>query len=351
MARSWGAPLFAALVAGAWASACSSDDAREPLLPVAGGGLDAGVDDGDDEGSAAPQSSAGCNAQGAPTYAAGTQMGELEHDGLARSFRVHVPPGYRADRPAALVVMLHGGGGSGRQFELNSARMDAVADRESFLSVYPDGTGAIKTWNGGGCCGSAVSEDVDDVGFVAALLDHLEQTLCIDRQRIFAAGMSNGGIMSHRLACELSDRIAAIAPVSGTNMTASCVPKRPLAVLQIHGTADGHVPYDGGEGCGPAGVAFPSVPATMEAWRLRNGCSSAKTVTFQQGDGSCETYGGCVFGADVTLCSITGGGHSWPGGDPPAGLVECPANGPQSTTFSASEVIWSFFRQHPLSTK
>jgi polyhydroxybutyrate depolymerase len=160
--------------------------------------------------------------------------------------------------------------------------------------------------------------------------------------------MSNGGILSHRLACELSDRIAAVAPVAGTDMTSACTPARPIAVQQIHGSADGHVPFDGGEGCGPAGVPFTSVPETMQRWRTRNGCGDASVVTFEQGDGRCETYQGCSAGADVTLCTIAGGGHNWPGGKPPAGLVECPGNGGQSSTFSASEAVWRFLSRHPL---
>jgi polyhydroxybutyrate depolymerase len=224
--------------------------------------------------------------------------------------------------------------------------MDPIADREGFVTVYPDGTGAIRTWNGGGCCGRAVIDGIDDVGFVAALLDHLEAALCLDRRRIYATGMSNGAILSHRLACELSTRITAIAPVAGTDNTSSCAPTRSVAVLAIHGTEDGHVPWDGGLGCGPAGVAFNSVPATVEGWRARNGCGAASTVYFEQGDGRCVGHGGCAEHGDVVLCSIEGGGHSWPGGAPPAGLVECPENGPQSTTFLASEAIWRFFAQH-----
>jgi polyhydroxybutyrate depolymerase len=114
--------------------------------------------------------------------------------------------------------------------------MDDVADREGFVTVYPDGLGVLGTWNGGGCCGYAVQNDVDDVGFVTALLDHLEQALCIDRARVFASGMSNGGIFSHRLACEQSERIAAIAPVAGTLMIESCAPSRSVSVMHIHGS-------------------------------------------------------------------------------------------------------------------
>jgi len=293
--------------------------------------------------------SEGCDA--APDYEVGTTASEIEFDGGRRTFRVHVPPGYDPFTPVAVLLMFHGGGGSARQFEEASAEMDPIADREGFVTVYPDGTGTLRTWNGVGCCGAAVTQNIDDVGFVRALLDHIESSLCVDRNRVFASGMSNGGILSHRLACELADRLSAIAPVAGTDLTSTCSPARPIAVMHTHGTADGHVPWEGGEGCGPsAGVDFTSVPETMERWRTRNGCSSTKTVTLTQGDARCESYEACSNGADVTLCSIDGGGHNWPGGRPPAGLVDCPEDGGQSSTFDVSEVIWSFLRAHPMRT-
>jgi len=314
--------------------------------------------DASDEDAAAsmapPLESTGCGTGAGLAYAAGTTAAEITHAGAARTFRVHVPPGYDGSSARALVLLLHGGGGGALQFERASSRFDPVADREEIIAVYPDGSGALKTWNGGGCCGSAVANQVDDVGFVSALLDHLEASLCIDRRRIFASGMSNGAIMSHRLGCELADRIAAIAPVAGTNMTASCTPSRPLPVLQIHGTADGHVPWDGGEGCGPAGVAFTSVPTTIEDWRRRNACSSVVDADVggqldaDPNEVHCEVSSECAERAAVELCAIEGGGHNWPGGEPPAEIVACPGNGFQSTTFSASEAIWRFFAAHPM---
>jgi len=332
------------------ATGCASE--AEPALSIVDAGmLDAGMLDAAITGAdsavdaGASPLSAGCG-RASGSYGAGTTAGMVMHDGVMRTFRVHLPPSYASNTAHPLVLMLHGGGGSGRQFEEASSRMDPIADREGFVTVYPDGSGVLKTWNGGGCCGYAVQNDVDDVGFIGALLDHLDAELCIGRDRVYATGMSNGAIMSHRLACELTDRIAAIAPVAGTDMTATCAPSRPIPVLQIHGTDDGHVPWDGGEGCGPAGVAFTSVPDTMERWRTRNGCRATTGSYLEQGDGACSVYTGCEGGGDVILCSIEGGGHNWPGGDPPAGLVECPGNGGQSSTFIASEVIWSFFASY-----
>ena len=263
----------------------------------------------------------------------------FQYAGVMRSFRVHVPAGLAERAATPLVLMFHGGGGSGNQFQNASSRMDEVADREGFITVYPDGSGVLRTWNGGGCCGYAVTNAIDDVGFCDALLDHLTSALCVDEHRIYASGMSNGGLMSHRLGCELSQRFAAIAPVAGTNMAPACAPARKLSVLQIHGSADGHVPWDGGEGCGPARVAFSSVPDTLAIWTAANGCEAGRRTWLDQGDGHCEEQLGCDEGVSVVLCRIEGGGHSWPGGDPPADLAECPVDGPQSSTFSASEVI------------
>lgn len=331
-----------------WLPACAptgtldaAPDASVVDGALEGSSIDVGTGGG---GTVDPDPSAGCG--GTAGYPLGTTLGMLAHDGLDRTFRVHVPPGYDASRPSSVVFMFHGGGGSGEQLDTMSSNMTPIADRENFIVVYPDGTGTIRTWNGGECCGAAVRNDVDDVGFVAALLDHLEGSLCVDRARVFASGMSNGGMLSHRLACELSDRLAAIAPVAGANMAPTCSPTRPIAVLAIHGSSDGHVPWEGGEGCGPAGVPFPSVDETIRGWRSRNGCSAASRVTFEEGNGSCATCEGCD--EDVTLCTIEGGGHSWPGGEPNAGIIDCPADGEQSTTFFASEAVWRFFVAHPL---
>ncbi len=303
---------------------------------------DAEPGDGDAPDAAAP--SPGCAV--APVYPHGTTEGSVATGGGSRSFRVHVPPGYEPTRATPVVLMFHGGGGNARQFQERSAQMDPIADREGFITVYPQGTGALGTWNGGLCCGRAAQDNVDDVGFVAALLDHLEGALCVDRHRVFATGMSNGALMSHRLACELSQRIAAIAPVAGTLGVEPCTPERPVALMQIHGTEDGHVPWEGGVGCGPSGADFTSVPSTLEGWRQRNGCASTTSELFTQGNGRCVGFDGCA--APAVLCTLEGSGHSWPGGDPAANIANCPADGPQSDSFSASEVAWRFFADNPM---
>lgn len=283
------------------------------------------------------------------SYTAGiSNLDGLVHDGLARTFRVYVPPSYDDASPVPVVFLLHGGFGSGAQIEASS-RMLEVAAAEGFVVVSPDGVagpGGVRAWNGGSCCGYAADQGIDDVGFVSAMIDHLEDSLCIDRRRVFATGMSNGAILSHRLACDLAGRIAAVAPVSGTDNTVSCDPLRPVPVLSIHGSADRNVPYEGGLGCGPSGDSFRSVPITIASWRQRDDCAEAATSTTTVGDAdaTCWLFGNCAAGAVVKSCVIADGGHQWPGGEPPAipGLRAC-LFGYQSQVFSASEQAANFF--------
>jgi len=303
----------------------------------------------EDEDSAPPANpSAGCGSAGG-VYGPGTTEGALFHGGRRRTFLVHVPPQYQQTRPAPLVILLHGGNGSGAKMEQMTG-FDTVADREGLVAVYPDGTGPLKTWNGGICCGYAVENNVDDVGFIMALLDHLENTLCLDCRRVFVTGASNGAFMAHRLGCEAPNRIAAIAPVAGQEGSPTCSPVRPVAVMQIHGTLDAHAPWNGGEGCGFAGIVFPSVPDTMEGWRMRNSCQATVHRLLEEGDGECDSYDDCAPGGETVLCAIVGGGHSWPGGEaPPADQTErCPEDGPHCTNFHASEQIWKFFSRQAL---
>lgn len=311
-----------------------------------GAGDSAGGTSSSDGGSVGldPDVSSGCEATAVGIYPPGTTEGSITAS-RERTFRVHVPPSYEAGKPMPVVLMFHGGGGSAEQLQEASAQMDVIADREGFITIYPNGTGAFATWNGGICCGRAVQDEIDDVAFVGALLDHLEAEVCVDKKRIFSSGMSNGGIMSHRLGCELSERIAAIAPVAGTIGVTDCTPTRPVPVMHIHGTDDGYVPWNGGVACDLPVEPFISVPTTIDNWLTINGCDGTSSEAFTEGNGTCTAYDGCE--APVVLCTIEGGGHSWPGGEPNADILNCPEDGPQSETFSASEAAWQFFAENP----
>ena len=214
--------------------------------------------------------------------------------------------------------------------------LEQKSDAEGFVVVHAEGLGLAQSWNAGDCCGTAASSDVDDVGFVSALLDRLEHELCVDGDRIYASGFSNGGFLAHRLACEIAPRLAAIASVSGVMGISDCSPGRPVPVLAFHGTSDNTVPYGGSFAFG-----FEAVADTMEDWRVRNGCSDQVTDTFAGDDAHCERFVSCELGADVELCTLDGGGHQWPDG----GAI--PLGGEVNRDINATDEIWSFFVEHP----
>ncbi len=270
----------------------------------------------------------------------------LHHDGLERSYLLHVPPGYDGMQPVTVVLVLHGGGGRAA----GTARLtgfNALADRAGFLAVYPNGTGLLPdmflTWNGGNCCGYAQRNAVDDIGFLRAVLADLRAIAPVDPRRVYATGLSNGAILCYRLACEASDLVAAIGPVAGTQNLARCTPAEPVSVIHFHGTDDTHAPYDGGRGPDSrAGVDFSSVAETIGFWVEANHCDPVpRTETFA--DIRHETYLGCAENSAVELYTILGGLHAWPGSAGPA----WPGGDEPTRTISATEILWEFFNAHP----
>ena len=198
------------------------------------------------------------------TFLTSTPLGPGDHtrtlqvDGRSRNYIVHVPPKYDPKQPTPVVLVFHGGGSNAEQ-TVRFTGLNDKADKEVFIAVYPNGTGRFErmlTWNGGNCCGYAMQNNVDDVAFTRSLLDDLATVANVDSKRVFATGISNGGIMCYRLASELSDRIAAIAPVAGTMGTETCNPKRPVSVMHFHGTDDTFLPFKGGKGKGVSGTDF-----------------------------------------------------------------------------------------------
>jgi polyhydroxybutyrate depolymerase len=275
--------------------------------------------------------------------------------GLERTYSVHISSSYDQSSPTPLVIVLHGGGGTG-QGMVKLTGFNAVADKENFIVVYPDGF--EKHWNDGrGVQWQAQVENTDDVGFISALIDRLSDELNIDAKRIYVTGISNGGMMSHRLGCELSQRIAAISPVASNipvSMAPVWSPSRPMPVLIINGTDDPLERWEGGEirlGRNTYGVVL-SVADTVEFWVEKDRCSSPPVITQlpdkDPADGTTvrkEIYGGCQDGAEVVLYAIEGGGHTWPGG-----LQYLPESiiGKTSREFNASEIIWQFFKAHSM---
>ncbi|MBK9754682.1 MAG: prolyl oligopeptidase family serine peptidase [Nannocystis sp.] len=259
---------------------------------------------------------------------------EIVHDGVKRTAFLHVPASAKLDEPTPLVFNFHGYLGNGKQ-EADFSGMTPKSDEAGFILVYPDGTGS--SWNAGDCCGTAATDNVDDVGFVRALVAELQTKLCIDPRRIYATGMSNGGFMTHRLACEAADLFAAFAPVSAVNGMDDCQPSRPVPLLMFNGTADVLVIYTGGGN----GGAFISAPKTFDDWAERDGCIGAAIPTKKNGGTSCKTHDICDADASVTLCTHEGMGHCWPG--QPTCLFGTP-----NTELSANDEMWAFFEQNPL---
>lgn len=262
--------------------------------------------------------------------AAGTHTVMLEWDGLTRQAIVHVPPGYDAGTPTPLVLNLHGLTSNATQ-QLGFSGMNQTADAEGFVVAYPSGVG--DSWNAGACCGTAVQQKVDDVGFLRALVEHLHTQLCIDPARVYATGMSNGGFMTNRLACEAADLFAAVAPVSSTLITPDCAPTRPVPIIVFNGTGDLLVPYGGG--------LYQGAQATFQDWATIDGCTGDPVPGKIAGTASCETYDQCQGGVSVTLCTIDGMGHCWPG------QPLCPW-GAVNTDMSANDEMWALFSQHTL---
>ena len=248
---------------------------------------------------------------GAESIPVGQSTQTIDVGGVSRTFHLYRPPGLSDGAP--LVVMLHGGFGTGAQAE-RSYHWDSEADAGHFLVAYPDGL--MRAWNAGSCCGEPQRTNTDDVGFITAMVGAIEQEMPIDRARVYATGMSNGAMMALRLGCQ-TDTFAAIAPVAGTLLT-DCSGARPTSVLQIHGTADDRVPYNGGPGKafsadGTARVDGPSVETVNATWRGIDGCGQPTSTT--AGDVTTQTAG-CADGHTVELISVKGAGHQWPGGDP-----------------------------------
>lgn len=253
-----------------------------------------------------------------------------------REYIVHVPSNYA--RAAAPVVFNFHGWNSNAAAQQTRSRMDATADREGFIAVYPQGI--EDSFNAGGsCCGPALDQNVDEAAFVRAMLDDLERELCVDRKRVYSTGMSNGGFLSYRFACEATGLFAAIAPVAAIVSVPTCAPSRPIPVLHFHGSSDAFVPINGRPSLNPP---VPSLEQTIDAWLQHDGCTGSPVVTFQNGEVTCEAWTNCDGGAEVEKCVIDGGGHTWPGGEP------IPLFGKTTQDISASDHMWDFFSRHTL---
>ncbi|MBE2246806.1 MAG: T9SS type A sorting domain-containing protein [Candidatus Competibacteraceae bacterium] len=276
------------------------------------------------------------------TVSAQTTVGNIQHTSGLRSYRIHLPSGYQSTQTYPLVFNFHGYTSNAWQQEFYSG-MSQIADDEQFIVVYPEGIG--NSWNVGFSFQSYTS-GVDDVGFTNALIDTLIMLYSIDTTRIYSCGMSNGGYLSYRLACELSHRITAIASVTGLmtdSMAYFCSPMRDVPIMQVHGTADPVVNYNGI----PSSL---SVEETLLFWVNNNDCQSSYSLNPVPDNNVLDlctadfiTYHGCNDCAPLIFYRINGGGHTWPGA-----TIDNPTVGLTNRDFNASAEIWNFFIQHQM---
>lgn len=294
-----------------------------------------------------------------------------------RPYILHAPGGLIPTTPAPVVIVFHGGGGNADGVVRMTCPLgttgspqciNRLADREGFLLVIPNGTGTLiapntRTWNAGGgtgnwqcVSGAACMRDVDDVAYFDALMADLATVATIDEHRVFLTGMSNGAAMSHRLACERADKVAAIAPVAGGNQLttdAPCEPTRPVSVLAMHGTDDPCWVYTGGPGAclQTDNKDKIDIPRTMQEWAARNGCGDTPDVSDLPAFSADPThvffddYPDCDDGAAVRLVRIERGGHTWPGGFQYASEATIGFTTPYVL---AQATMWEFFAAHPI---
>lgn len=314
-------------------SGCSKSDSSEDAPAIASATATASTaGTAEATQSAAPTPSVAPGSIGAQR-AAGMTHGTLRFGGEDRTFRVFIPFALRANAKVPLVVGLHGGLGSGDQFALTS-RFESLAQDQGFVAVFPDGIGA--TWNAGGCCGQASRTNVDDVGFLAALIDLLKREAPIDAGHVFMTGHSNGAMMAFRFGCERPELVKAIAPVAGSLEIPQCKGAKGTNMLAIHGDADQNHPIDGGHGPRSiAGVEFTSMEKTLAMWTAAMGCGGASTST--AGPLTETDWPGCKDGTIARYIVIAGADHPWPGGLPSI-------LGNATEDLDATKTVWAFFK-------
>lgn len=272
------------------------------------------------------------------------QYDSIPFDGLQRSYQLHLPPTYDGSESLPLVIAMHGGFGSGIQLE-NQSQLSEKSDEENFIVVYPDGVASplnIRTWNAGDCCGFAANTDVDDVGFINALIDSLISWHAIDTLRIYATGMSNGAFMSYRLACELSHRIAAIAPVAGSMSVEECNASAAVPIIHFHSYLDSNVPYAGGYGDGVSSHYNPPLDSVLSVWSSIDACQIENDTLQNDSSLTHVVWENCDCSYSIEYYITQDGGHSWPGGTGTL-IGDLP-----SEVINANDLMWAFFEEYSL---
>jgi len=280
-----------------------------------------------------------------------TTKQSIIYDGRTRTYLLHIPPQYDDSKSFPLVIALHGGGGNSKNM-MKKTGFNNLSDEKGFIVVYPDGIGRFKnrllTWNAGHCCGYALDKDIDDVGFIRALIEKLQNNFNIDLKRIYVTGHSNGGMMAYRIGAELSDIIAAIAPVAGTiggketeksKLYMIPEPIYPVSVIALHGLLDEHVPYNGGQGNNSSGSRIDlSVNESISFWVEHNECNiNPNRNISDSGNIVIDYYLNGENESEVALVTVIDGGHGWFGSD---------KDSTENKEINATEIIWEFFENH-----
>lgn len=280
-------------------------------------------------------------------------------NGVERTYQIHfpepMPVNLRHGLP--LVIVLHGGRSSGENIA-KATRFSTKADKNGFITVYPDGTGKIEgrrlTWNAGECCDIAMDENAEDTAFIEALIDYMVKFQGVNPHHVYVAGLSNGGMLAYRLAGALSSRIAAVGVVSGGMFPSQPAPTEPVSIMIIHGKRDIIVPFDGG----PAehklissyvkeGTTFLPVQAAFDFWREKNGCKDEKS-TESKGRIITQIYRQCRNHSVTVLQTLDNGGHNWPGS--PKMVYSEFDDGSHYAGHDATDVLWDFFAQQRKNT-
>lgn len=276
----------------------------------------------------------------------GLQAGEYQRQvANQRQYLLYVPKSLPVGRAAPLVLFFHGGGGH-MAHAARAYGWRQTAEREGFVVAFPNGYsrfpgGRFASWNAGTCCGDARDKHIDDITFVKDVIADIQQQLPIDQNRIFATGMSNGGMLAHRLACDMAGTFRAIAAVAGTDNTLSCQPARPVSVLHIHALDDSHVLFQGGAGKDAFRdqskvTNFTSVPDTIKGWQQRLQLQGAPERVLSVAGAYADLWRRDDGRIQLQLVVTTTGGHSWPGGKAVRGKTP-------SQAIDANTLIWQFF--------
>jgi len=274
---------------------------------------------------------AACGGSGSPSEPSpppAVQHHELKVDGVSRSYRLFAPLSLDRSKPAPLVMVLAGVGNTAESM-VEATRFDRVAEREGLIVAYPEGVN--ETWNAGYCCLGRATSGPDDVRFLSQLIDDVAAGNKVDTARVYAVGVSAGAMMAYKLACDQAGRIAGVGSVAGAMVLDACQPTKPVSVIEVHGTADDLVPYQGGRTAGGATQPSPPTPAVAQRWASLDGCPGTPTTT-TSGVVSTSTWTGCTAGTGVKLITIDGGGHTW----------FADGLGPVSGAVDSTSEIWSF---------